>query len=435
MYDGEDRGGTVGGWSHEADVIYVVGCRDGPETARKFILLRYRATYHHLFFPSSSSLPHSSSHMTAFDPNTNTITNTGATSHPWATGKCVVLFSAPWCGHCQRLKGTWSAFTKAVRAQHPDVRVMTVDTDTYDTRSVRPDVFGFPTIRAYKDGKVLSDFDADRTQAALLQFVGTHFGSSSTTRRGRKTQTAGRTRRRTRTRASTSASRRRRHSQRGGGASTNAAPAGCCGSAIGKPFDVPSKVAGGEQWSGPYDQAPSPPYNGGLYTGPPASGPHAPIPVTPTAAKYIHENLRSASGTPQSTTQYPTAATHRPGNNWSAMPGVSNFAKQGTGPHRIHCTGDAPSATGVTGGRRRRRAATRRQSRRRGGLQLRAANMDDGAPFHPEWAQAQAVGGRRANKAQRRKRRARGGSSSSSSGLRLRAPNMDNGAPFHPEWA
>ena len=299
-----------------------------------------------------------------------------SSSHPWSTGKCVVLFSAPWCGHCQRLKGTWSAFTKAVEAKHPGVKVMTVNTDKYDTRSVKPDVFGFPTIRAYQNGEMVREFDADRTQTALLKFVRTHLGASSSRKR-RASQTAGRrpSRRQSRHRQS----RRQRRKQRGGGVAS-------CASAIGKPFDVPSKVAAGAQWSGPYDQAPASPYNGGLYTGPPASGPHAPIPVTPTAAKYIHENLRSASGTPQSTSQYPTAATHRPGNSWSAMPGVYNFAKQGTGPHRIHCTGDAPAVGGaaVGGGSTRRR----RRSRGGAGLQLRAPNLDDGAPFHPEWARA-----------------------------------------------
>ena len=310
-------------------------------------------------------------------------------SHPWSTGKCVVLFTAPWCGHCQRLKGTWSAFTKAVETQHPGVKVLVVDTDKYDTRSVKPDVFGFPTIRAYQDGHLVREFDTDRTQTALLKFVRVHLGSGSSKRR--TNQTAGRRSKR-RTSSKTPTSTRRQHrqnKQRGGGGGVAS-----CASAIGKSVDVPSKVTAGAQWSGPYDQAPTSPYNGGLYTGPPASGPHAPIPVTPTAAKYIHENLRSASGTPQSTTQYPTAATRRPGNNWSAMPGVYNYAKQGTGPHRIHCTGATPAAGGTAHGgsprhRRRRRHRHRRHRSRGGpGLQLRAPNMDDGAPFHPEWARA-----------------------------------------------
>ena len=332
-----------------------------------------------------------------------------SSSHPWSTGKCVVLFTAPWCGHCQSLKGTWSAFTKAVQAQHPGVKVMAINTDKYDTRSVKPDVFGFPTIRAYQNGQMVREFDADRTQTALLKFVRTHLGSSS--RKRRASQTAGRRLRRS-SFARHRQSRRQRRKQRGGG------------NAIGKPFDVPSKVAAGAQWSGPYDQAPASPYNGGLYTGPPASGPHAPIPVTPTAANYIHENLRSASGTPQSTTQYPTAATHRPGNNWSAMPGVYNYAKQGSGPHRIHCTGDAPAARAfaVGGSRRHRRRRSRGGTSR---LQLRAPNLDDGAPFHPEWSTTTA-GGRRKRKHRRTHRRG---------GLQLRALNMDDGAPFHPEWA
>lgn len=358
--------------------------------------------------------------------------------HPWSTGKCLVLFTAKWCGHCKAFQSTWQSVAKQLKASAPTIRVIKVDVDRYDVASVQPQVFGFPTVRAYSHGTYVSEFDADRTTTELHKFATAHLQAPTAPRRASQKAgtTASRRRHHRRRSASTTRRQQRRQQKQRGGAH--------CGSAMGKPFDVPSKVPAGEQWSGPYDQAPASPYNGGLYTGPPASGPHAPIPVTPTAANYIHNNLRSASGTPQSTTQYPTAATHRPGNSWSAMPGVYNYAKQGTGPHRILCTGDAPAAAATqTGGRRRRRATAtrrrRRQSRQRGGLQLRAPNLDDGAPFHPEWAtQAQAGGRAAGNKkthgrkgGQPRRRRRRGGGS----GLRLRAPNMDDGAPFHPEWA
>ena len=340
-------------------------------------------------------------------------------SHPWSAGKCLVLFSAPWCGHCKDFKNTWDNFSKSVKAKYSNVRTMMIQSDKYDTRTVTPEVFGYPTIRAYNNGQLVKEFEDRRTPDALHQFVTTYLVKQKNKTMSRKTQRGG------------------------GGAAT-----GRCDNAIGKSFDVPSQVPPGEQWTSPYEAAPSPPYNGGLYTGAPFSGPHGSIPVTPTAANYIHNNLRSASGTPGTTTQYPTAATSRPGNNFSAMPGVSHFAKQGTGPHNILCTGDVdPMAKGsvASGGKRRRRVrkTTRSNVRKykirksRGGLNLRSANMDDGAPFHPQWA-LPTGGKRRRNQIKTRRRRVTSRSSRSRhrrGGLNLRSANMDDGAPFHPEWS
>lgn len=330
----------------------------------------------------------------------------------WSVGKTVVFFSASWCGHCQAMKHEWTKFTKLLKKKKVNVKAVEVESDKINNLDqVEPHIFGFPTIRSYQDGEYVTDYDdSERTAKRLMAFA---IAKSSW-----KANTGGR---RVRTR-------RHRRSKsnvlRGGGVSANAAPVNnCCESSVGTPVDVPSKVPPGSQWNSPYESAPPAPHNGGLYTGPPASGPWASIPVTPTTAEYINSNLRSASGTPDSLTQYPN--TNRLGNNFSAMPGVFNFAKQGRGPNRIHCTSKA-SATG--GKRSRRTAATRRRRRssRRGGLNLTAPNMDKGAPFHPIWKESQGGG--------RRKRKVSSGKKSTG-GLHLVAPNMDEGPPFHPRWS
>ena len=73
-------------------------------------------------------------------------------------------------------------------------------------------------------------------------------------------------------------------------------------------------------------------------------------------------------------------------------------------------------------------------------LKLRAPNMDDGPPFHPQWEQAggkkkSLAKAKKVNKQDKKKqsrnkaKRQRGGEK-----LNLRAPNMDDGPPFHPQW-
>jgi hypothetical protein len=60
--------------------------------------------------------------------------------------------------------------------------------------------------------------------------------------------------------------------------------------------------------------------NGGLYTGPQATGPWSNIPVVPSDTNLIHYNLRSAGPPPGSTEQY--VSTDRLGNNYVPMVGV-----------------------------------------------------------------------------------------------------------------
>lgn len=296
----------------------------------------------------------------------------------WSKGKTLVFFSAPWCGHCKRMYGEWSEFKKLLKENKSKVKAMLVDSSKVNLNQVQPSIFGYPTIRAYHNGEWFSDYDGERTAQDLFEFTNSSW----------KVKTGG-SRVRTRRRRSKSTI------LRGGGVSLNAAPVNCSETSIGTPVDVPSQVPTGKQWKNPYDMAPPAPRNGGLYTGPPAYGPWASIPVTPTTSEYINNNLRSASGTPDSFNQYPN--TNRPGNNFSSMPGVSNFAKQGHGPHRIHCTPNSPAK----GGKRSRRSAPtrRRRNPRRGGLNLTSPNMDNGAPFHAIWPS----GGRRKRKVSSRK--------------------------------
>jgi hypothetical protein len=76
-----------------------------------------------------------------------------------------------------------------------------------------------------------------------------------------------------------------------------------------------------------YTPPPPPSHNGGLYTGEPfwPGAPWRNFPVTPDTSHYVHLNLRSATPPHQALYQYPSA-DHRPGNNFSPMPGIKALA-------------------------------------------------------------------------------------------------------------
>jgi hypothetical protein len=187
---------------------------------------------------------------------------------------------------------------------------------------------------------------------------------------------------------------------------------------VGTPMDTMSAIPYAQQASAPNVAMPPPSYNAGLYTGQPFAGPWGNIPVTPTAAGHTNVALQWATPPPHATSMYSTGATNRPGNSFSAKPGVYNYnGGLGEGMYNIKCTS---RKSGGGGGRGRRRGMGRsmgrrhprrrqQQQKRRGGLNLRSANMDEGAPFHPTWttaAGADATGGGRGG-GRHRSRRAR----------------------------
>jgi hypothetical protein len=191
-------------------------------------------------------------------------------------------------------------------------------------------VSSYPTILVYCKGKRVGEYDGIRTADALMEYAKHQCCSSDT--------------------------------QRGGGIWGSPAPYPQGSPASGSPFDVPSQVPPGQQASSPTTAMPPAPLNGGLYGGESCLGkPWCSVPVPATSAAYINENLRSANPPKAALTQYPTGAQHRPGNSFTAMPGVSHYAQGGKGPNRILCTG----CQGGGGGRKSRRARQRRHSKRR----------------------------------------------------------------------
>lgn len=84
--------------------------------------------------------------------------------------------------------------------------------------------------------------------------------------------------------------------------------------------DVESSVPPALRAKDPETAMPPRPVNGGLFSGPPATGPWGAIAVTPTTTNYIHHNLRSAGPPPGAIYQYPGYT--RMGNNYTPRPGV-----------------------------------------------------------------------------------------------------------------
>ena len=90
-----------------------------------------------------------------------------------STDGCVVLFHAPWCGHCVAMKPEYAAAAQA----HPECLYVMVDCEN----AVGPEVLqkhgieAFPTLRCYKSGSQHGeDYAGPREKEAMMAWAKQH---------------------------------------------------------------------------------------------------------------------------------------------------------------------------------------------------------------------------------------------------------------------
>ncbi|KAK3612180.1 hypothetical protein CHS0354_016567 [Potamilus streckersoni] len=83
----------------------------------------------------------------------------------------LVMFYAPWCGHCKKAKPQYqSAADKLLDDKRS---FAAVDCTAEENREIctKEEVKGFPTFRLYIKGNFLSVYNGDRTEAEFLKFI------------------------------------------------------------------------------------------------------------------------------------------------------------------------------------------------------------------------------------------------------------------------
>ena len=88
-----------------------------------------------------------------------------------ANPSVLVMFYAPWCGHCKRAKPHFvSAAAKMKEAATPG-SLAAVDCTVHQKLSKRFEVKGFPTIKYFRDGQLAFDVGDAREEAVILKFM------------------------------------------------------------------------------------------------------------------------------------------------------------------------------------------------------------------------------------------------------------------------
>tara|TARA_Y100001970_G_C14001940_1_gene733868 strand:+ start:135 stop:584 length:450 start_codon:yes stop_codon:yes gene_type:complete len=97
-------------------------------------------------------------------------------------GKMLVVFVANWCGHCQYLKPIWKKMERALKKTKCVNKgiIAMVYSDYRDKIKVSANCDGYPTIKMYKDGKMLKEWNGDWTQPGILESTAKKFFSNKT---------------------------------------------------------------------------------------------------------------------------------------------------------------------------------------------------------------------------------------------------------------
>lgn len=86
------------------------------------------------------------------------------------TEHVIVMFYAPWCGHCQNAKPKFLKASEAFAAE-PNKAFTSVDCTQDSDLCDKQGVNGYPTIKYYRYGAFVVEYDGDRTEQDFLAFM------------------------------------------------------------------------------------------------------------------------------------------------------------------------------------------------------------------------------------------------------------------------
>ncbi|KAL0214224.1 hypothetical protein P9112_006408 [Eukaryota sp. TZLM1-RC] len=85
-----------------------------------------------------------------------------------------VKFYAPWCGHCKSMAPQWEQLADLAKSFNDQITIAEVNGDVSKDIMKKESIRGFPTLKLFKNGKVVADFKGQRTLEGFTDFISKH---------------------------------------------------------------------------------------------------------------------------------------------------------------------------------------------------------------------------------------------------------------------